>query len=147
MHYGGVGHHIEALRDPLQIAPYMIANPVLYVPAVTLPKLAILGTFLRIFWEKPYRIACYVLAAVLVGNGIATSFAAAFGCTPIAYLWDKTIPGGHCIDYIALFRWGMLANILTDLVMLVLPLPVVWKLNTSKKVKVALTTTFLTGSM
>lgn len=66
-------------------------------------------------------------------------------CTPLEYLWNKTIVGGRCVDINLFYRISAFPNIATDEFMLALPLPVVWKLQTSQKVKIGLTITFATG--
>ncbi|SLM36795.1 hypothetical protein LPUS_06482 [Lasallia pustulata] len=149
---GGVGYHEDALRisDPDKLvvwAKFVLIIPEIYLSAVLFPKLAILAIYLRIFNKAPYRITCWVLAAVLVANCIATTIAGFLTCVPLEYLWDPTIPGGHCFDINAYFRWASLTNIVTDVVMLILPLPVIWKIHTSRNVKMGLTFTFATGSI
>lgn len=128
-------------------AKFIIAVPLLYLAAVVFPKLAILAIYLRVFTQPRFRIVCYLLAAVLVANWIGTTVAGLLICRPLRYLWDHSIPGGHCFDINAWFRWASLVNIVTDVVMLILPLPVIWVLHTSKNVKIGLTITFATGSM
>ena len=68
-------------------------------------------------------------------------------CTPLDYLWDKSIARGHCINVAAFYRYAPMPNIFTDLAMLLLPLPLIWRLQTSRSTKIGLTFTFLTGSM
>lgn len=68
-------------------------------------------------------------------------------CKPIKYNWDKTIPGGHCGDLNGIFRWTSLPNLITDIAMLILPLPMIWKLHTGLSQKIGLSPTFVTGSM
>ena len=74
-------------------------------------------------------------------------FVVSFWCKPLAYSWDKTVAGGTCIDQLAYFRYNTIPNILIDGAMLVLPLPSVWKLQTSTTQKLGLTVIFLTGIM
>lgn len=149
---GGVGHHIAALEitDPGKIvvwAKLVVGIPIVYLAAVLFPKLAILAIYLRIFTKKPYRRACYALAVLLIANWIATTVAGLLVCIPLRYLWDRTVAGGHCFDINAYFRWSSLVNILTDVIMLILPLPVIWKIHTSRNIKIGLTFTFATGSV
>ena len=118
-----------------------------YLPAVVLPKLAILVLYLRIFTKRQDRIACWVVGAFMIANLVGTMVAGFLMCIPLKFLWNRTIAGGHCININAWYRWSSLMNISTDLVMLVLPLPVVWKIQSSKKIKIGLTFTFATGSM
>lgn len=149
---GGVAHHVATLEatDPNKItvwAKLVLATPIIYVAAVVFPKLAILAIYLRIFTLAPYRISCYVVALILIANWLGTTIAGFLMCVPLRYLWDKTVVGGHCFNINPLLRWGSLANILTDIVMLLLPLPVIWRLHTSRNIKIGLTITFATGSV
>jgi hypothetical protein len=46
-----------------------------------------------------------------------------------------------------MFRYGSIPNLVTDVVVLILPLPLVWGLHVSSKEKIGLLVTFLLGSM
>jgi hypothetical protein len=149
---GGLGHHEAAIAmsDPAKLivwSKFVLVIPLVYLAAVVFPKLAILAIYLRIFTKKPYRVTCWVLAGLLIANWIAVTITGLLICRPLAFLWNRSIIGGHCYNINAWFRWGSLVNILTDLVMLILPLPVVWGIQTSRKIKFALTVTFATGSV
>lgn len=138
------------MTDPGKIvvwAKFVLIIPELYLAAATLPKLAILALYLRIFVTAPYRIACWTLAAILTANWIGTTVAGFLTCIPLRFLWDHTVPGGHCFNINAYFRWSSLTNVITDVIMLILPLPVIWKIQTSRNVKIGLSVTFATGSM
>ena len=112
------------------------------------PKLAILCLYLRLFTQKIYRYASYLLIGILITTAIVNSISAGVSCTPFAYNWDKTIPGGRCFpDINAWYLWVSFPNIVTDVFMLILPLPVIWKLQMSRKNKLGLTMVFCTGSM
>lgn len=144
---GGVGRHLLALEatDPKEVvnwAKLLMAVEWIYLVAVTLPKLSILSMYLGIFTTKSYRRIIHVLAVTLINKASLS-----LGCQPLAFFWDPTIPGGHCIDINAFFRWISLPNILTDVAMLVPPQPLVWTLKAIRHQKIGLTLTFLTGSV
>ena len=122
-------------------------TPLMYLAAVLFPKLAILAIYLRVFISRPYRAACWVLGAFLIINWFTFTVTAFMMCSPLEYLWNKQIIGGHCYDINLFYRMSAFPNIATDVIMLALPLPVVWKLQTSQNVKIGLTITFATGSM
>jgi len=151
--YGGVGRHIMWLEtnDLTALTTFLkmqIPFTILYALAVTFPKLAILGLYLRVFIQKRYRITSYVLIAILSSSCLSVVIVTFVQCTPVSYLWDPTAhPDGHCIDINSFWRWGSFPNVITDLVMLVLPLPCIWTLQLSKKDKVGLVITFCTGSV
>ncbi|KAJ8126522.1 hypothetical protein O1611_g7115 [Lasiodiplodia mahajangana] len=68
-------------------------------------------------------------------------------CRPVAFQWDKDIEGGQCIDQLAYYRWVSVPNVIHDVVMLIMPLPVVWILKVDIRQKLALSAVFLIGSI
>ena len=149
---GSLGHHEVALAvthpEKLVISSkFLLVESLLYLAAVVFPKLSLLTIYLRIFVQPRFRMACYTLATLLIANWVGNTVAGLFMCEPLQYLWDHTIPGGHCFHDNVWICWASLINIVTDVAMLVLPLPVIWKLHTSRSIKIGLTITFATGSV
>ena len=120
---------------------------ILYAIAISTAKLSILFFYLRIFPTKWFRISVFVLIFMDIGLGVSIVALAIFQCHPTAYLWNKAIHGGWCINQLACYRWISLPNIIIDVAMLVLPLPLVWRLQTSSENRVGLTVLFVVGSM
>jgi hypothetical protein len=115
--------------------------------SASLPKLAVISIYLGIFQDRVSRWCCWAVGLVLcVGPAVSVPMLA-FQCRPVAYLHDKTIPGGRCWNQALMFRYGSIPNIVTDVVMLILPMPLIWGLHVSFKVKIGLLFTFLLGSM
>ncbi|KAI4095109.1 MAG: hypothetical protein LQ344_001760 [Seirophora lacunosa] len=124
-----------------------VAVEIIYCTSVVFPKLSILAMYLRVFpVKKVYRYATYTLMFIVTANGIAGIFASLLSCQPLATRWDPAL-GGECINVTYYWRYISLANIVSDLAMLILPLPVVWKLHVSLPQKLSLTVLFLTGSL
>ncbi|KAL3477450.1 hypothetical protein BJX99DRAFT_246211 [Aspergillus californicus] len=149
---GGVGYHLDYVaRTPSKLVILqkgLYANQILDFPfTVTPAKISILLFYVRIFPVRKFRIFTYIVGAIVLGHGIGVLLAAIFQCSPIAYTWDKAIVGGSCFNQEAFFRYVSPPNILTDVVILVMPLPYVWKLHTHVGHKVALTGVFLLGSL
>ena len=70
---------------------------------------------------------------------------AILGCTPINYNWDRTQPGGYCVDA-RIFSIGVsIPNIVTDVIILLLPLPVIWQMQLHFSKKIALSAIFSLG--
>ncbi|KAF4636426.1 hypothetical protein G7Y89_g1666 [Cudoniella acicularis] len=151
--YGGVGYHIVAVsptKIPLFMKCTFIAGPVQYSIAATLPKLAILALYLKIFRAKYSRVGCYITGAVLILTCVVNIPTLIWQCSPLSYLWEQyasTSIQGHCFNSRAHFLYGSLPNIVTDVAMLLLPIPTLWKLQSSMKVKIGVFLTFLTGSV
>jgi hypothetical protein len=138
------------LEDPSKItalSKLLIFFPATYAIAVTFPKLSILAMYLRIFRIPFYRAATYFIFYFLIVSSTVLFLMILFQCTPVNFFWDKTIEGGKChFDIEKLFLYASLPNIITDILMLGLPLPFILTLNMTRKVKVGLAITFLTGS-
>ncbi|KAF2150295.1 hypothetical protein K461DRAFT_295589 [Myriangium duriaei CBS 260.36] len=149
---GGIGHHLSVIFEehPEKIvmwAKSLYALSIIYCIAVTLPKLAILVFYARIFVYNVQRMVTYVLMGFIISWSIAASLTAVFSCSPIKYFWDKSIVDGTCINIRHFWGYGCIPNIIADFVMLLLPLPMVWELQADIKVKAGLTVTLLTGSV
>lgn len=84
---------------------------------------------------------------IVCGLCLASVVVDIFQCKPIAFAWNKAIEGGSCIDMVAYFRYSIIPDIVTDVAMLILPLPTVWNLQASISQRAGLTAVFLTGSM
>ena len=110
-------------------------------------KLSILMLYLRLFGvNKKFRIACYSIMALVVGYLVASTLAYIFGCSPLDKTWNISIEG-TCIDDVSLdFAIGGL-SVLTDTLIFILPLPMVWRLHVSMSHKIALVAVFATGSL
>ncbi|KAF2148153.1 hypothetical protein K461DRAFT_233625 [Myriangium duriaei CBS 260.36] len=151
IHAGGVGWHLVVveLTMPEKLVPWrkgLFINPILYIAAILFGKLAILIFYSRIFVTRSQRIATYSLIAITIAIGIANSIASVLECIPLQHLWDRNIEGS-CFDIPAFYRYSTMPNVITDVAMLLLPIPTVWNLHTSLRVKLGLTVTFLAGSI
>lgn len=150
----GVGTHLVVVeaRSPEKLVAWakgIYACVWIWALAVALPKLAILGFYLR-FFKSPYeRAISYVLMFVTVATFVAVGLTATFQCTPVSYQWARTTPGtqGKCIEVTTFYDWMSFPNIVTDVVMLVLPLPMIYRLQLSRRQKIGLAVIFATGGV
>ncbi|ORX93612.1 hypothetical protein BCR34DRAFT_580405 [Clohesyomyces aquaticus] len=148
---GGAGRHVEAvlLSDPGMIstrAKIDKAVEYIYILAITGSKLAILCLYLRIFRSRSYRLATYSVAALVGLNWLAGFLLSCTICQPCTFQWDKSIPGGHCGEIMQAYLYISVPNILTDILMLILPLPAIYRLHIDLTAKIGLFATFLMGS-
>ncbi|TVY80878.1 hypothetical protein LSUE1_G005420 [Lachnellula suecica] len=149
--YGGVGRHFLALQqtEPERIVTYfkfLRAGSTTYFFLVAFPKLAILALYLRLFTIQPYQRIIYGTAAVVALTAIVCPIVSMNMCRPFEHNWNKNM-AGHCLDEVAFDRWGSFPNIVTDIVIMVVPMPIVWRLQASTRMKIGLTILFLTGSL
>ncbi|KAK6821155.1 hypothetical protein PG987_015555 [Apiospora arundinis] len=97
--------------------------------------------------QKAVRVIVGAVGAVLVCTSIVCVIVNLAACRPFSTHWaPPAVQAVHCWNKEAIFIWSTLPNIITDVIVLVLPLPIVWRLHTSTHMKGALTVTFLIGS-
>ncbi|KAI9682138.1 MAG: hypothetical protein M1817_000192 [Caeruleum heppii] len=120
---------------------------VVYVPAVTCSKIAILIFYHRISPNALFRVAIYIIGAITVGYTLAVMFALLFACQPVAKSWDLSITGGSCINQPAVYLANGILNVISDIAILILPMPMVWQLHIPKRQKFGVGLMFATGSL
>lgn len=89
----------------------------------------------------------YIAAMVIVtGWNIGQLFAIMFPCLPVAGFWDKTIEA-KCQNTQIMVYVNAAGNMITDLIIIVLPLPALWKRHLPVAQKLAVFGIFGIGSM
>lgn len=73
---------------------------------------------------------------------ICITFLFVFICVSVQKLWYPKLPG-HCIDQVGTWIANAASAIMTDLAILTLPLPRVWKLKLRRSRKIAVLTASL----
>ena len=122
---------------------------VIYGTSIALSKCAILLLYVRVFTtrNRVFTVEAYLIGFVVVATGMVNTCVTIFQCSPIAYEWNKSIHGGKCIDEVTFSRYIAISNVVTGAIMLIMPIPLVWRLNLKVSGKIALTATFLHGIM
>lgn len=119
---------------------------IIYKFTINLTKSSILLLYLRIFPNKPFRRAVYVLLVYVVGYATSSIVVTVLQCTPVARAWDRTLPGS-CINLTAFWYANACTNVLGDFVILLLPMPVINSLHLPPRQKVGLMMIFALGSL
>jgi len=149
----GVGYHanqLDALDPEVLVlwAKVLFAFEIVYFVSMTLPKMAILFLYLRVFgWQGRMRIMTQVLLGLVVASGVANVVTTCFMCQPLTYWWDGSVEGGHCIDVQAFFHAQCVPGFALDLPIMVLPLQTIWRLKLPAAKRVALLFVFLVASL
>ena len=100
----------------------------------------------RIFKTNYFRVALWVTGGVVTAWFIAIEVSVLANCIPIHALWDFT-PGAKCINLRAFFLGAGIPNILLNVIILILPLPMIWRLGIEPMQKAALSGVFLLGGL
>ncbi|KAL2008122.1 hypothetical protein VTN00DRAFT_8104 [Thermoascus crustaceus] len=108
-------------------------------------KLSLLTSYLRIGgFVKSYAYAIYAVIVLVICNQIIFTFVICFGCNPVAKQWDPTIPG-TCIDTIRSYYAIAGTSLGFDVIIILLPIPVLLKLQLYTRQKAVLIGLFCLG--
>ena len=119
----------------------------IYGPIIAIAKLAILLQYKRLFVVHKHNFVFYGIHVLIWTNLVfyfIETFLEIFACTPREKIWNPLIPG-HCIgienNYIAIGAW----NVLSDFMILILPMIAIWNLQMANTRKVGVAAVFATG--
>ncbi|KAJ5779378.1 hypothetical protein N7457_007098 [Penicillium paradoxum] len=135
--YGG-GYYYDELtaEEKIHFKKYCYVATILYCPMALLVKVALLAILTRIF--KPFRgkvlfiyiflgcLCCYYTIALVVKIRM---------CGPIPKYWLEDRIKGSCLDQTAALIADSVISVVSDLIILVLPLPLTWSLQMSRNRK------------
>lgn len=148
----GLGKHGENIPESsfvnLRKAEY--AFSILYNPALMVTKTSIIVFFLSVMSKDvdPVFKWCNWLTLALVNIvGIALTFYNIFQCRPVAAGYQfPTPPDAKCTDIVTLYLSSAPVNIITDIAILFLPMPILTGMRLPRKQKVILIVTFSFGA-
>jgi hypothetical protein len=143
----GMGLHAGTavpISNQIMIAKFLVVAEILYVFNLVWAKLSILLMYYRIFHFPYFKRWAYIIGAFVVVWVICITFLFIFICVPVQKLWYPDLPG-RCINQVGTWIANAVSTIATDLAILVLPMPQVWKLQLRLSEKIALTVAFSLG--
>ncbi|KAI0154533.1 hypothetical protein GGR57DRAFT_465984 [Xylariaceae sp. FL1272] len=141
----GAGRHIIFVTNPRLLQIFSIIDETLYALVLALLKFSILSLYRQIFGNnKAIYIWTWALTAVVAAWSLQIIFSTNFQCVPISASWDVT-QQGRCINYGVEALVAYITDIITDLTILSMPIPVLRKLNVSKSKKRMLMIVFAAG--
>ncbi|KAK0119928.1 hypothetical protein ONS95_011353 [Cadophora gregata] len=140
----GLGKHIS------EVSPEEFSNMlkslfiaiIAYNVALTSIKISIILQYLRVFVGTKIRFWCWASIVLVAVFGLETVITQIFNCVPIDAFW---LGGGKCIPNQFLWFFNAAFNILTDIIILVLPMPVLSSLRLPLKQKIGLMLVFALG--
>ncbi|GLI75379.1 hypothetical protein PoHVEF18_003633 [Penicillium ochrochloron] len=136
----GGGYHFDELSHETQIQyrKFCYIATILYCPMALFVKIALLAILTRIF--APYRGKVWFIYILL--GCLCTYYTIALiikirMCYPIPLYWLGELPNGEgsCLDQAAALIADSVISVVSDLIILVLPLPLTWSLQMSRSRK------------
>ncbi|KAH9205839.1 hypothetical protein DL95DRAFT_235651, partial [Leptodontidium sp. 2 PMI_412] len=144
----GFGKHIWDLADGslLHILRSLYIAESFYVITLAATKISVLLLYLRIFPDKSFRTAIFATIGMIALSTAIIFFMTVFSCHPVAFFWNREIRGGTCMDVNKLAYANSAMSIIQDLLIVILPLPVLAGLNMGRKKKIGIGFMFAVGS-
>lgn len=123
----------------------MFISSAFYLISILGYRLALLLMYLRLFGSnKRFKYATWAVLFFVTGYLSCNIITLIFGCTPITKYWKPEEPG-HCIVLVkADHAYGSM-NVVSDVLLFLLPLPMVWRLQLSRREKLGLCLVFMSG--
>ncbi|KAL2785630.1 hypothetical protein BJX66DRAFT_329186 [Aspergillus keveii] len=150
--YYGVGRHYDDIPDAdyISMLKSIYATRLLYVLSLLFVKISLLIFYLRLDHRRPLKYTVYGILFIVIGVSIASFFILAFSCYPPAKFWDVTgtAVDGKCMDpgnQQDFYEANGILNIITDVLIYVVPIPMLWGVRISTRRKGAIFAVFGLG--
>lgn len=152
--HAGIGYdHVQnivvayGLEPITKLSQLIIPLQFLWVLSLSCTKISILSLYILIFPIRWVVWSSYVTMVIIVAWTIATILAGCLICRPFAYNWDKSIPGGSCGDQVTSFTITGVINLVTDVMVLLLPMRPLYQLQMATYKRVTLVAVFGLGTL
>lgn len=148
--HGGGTHRWNVLyRDVQYNWRYSSYGDIVYSLALLFTKLSILLLILRVFCTVQKNAGYWCTLSLIWLNTIFYTvyfFIPIFSCTPRMKIWAPDTPG-FCMEINILYYASAIFNMVSDILMLTVPIILIWNLQTSIRRKVGVSAIFLTGAL
>ncbi|KAK2754034.1 hypothetical protein FQN54_007203 [Arachnomyces sp. PD_36] len=121
-----------------------LASQVVYKITTALTKISILLVYLRVFTQKIFRYICWVLMGIIALDAAISVMITLLQCSPVDLAWNIE-KEGKCIDLMTFWLVNGAYSIASDVIVLILPLPMIHALQLPRKTKAGLMLVFSLG--
>lgn len=101
--------------------------------------------YIRMFPSRQFKISCWFLIGLFCIILLTIILASFLICRPLSYSFVPTTPGGHCGDLAAFQLYTATTSMLSDIIVVFLPMPILWKLQLAISKKLGLIAIFGVG--
>ncbi|OCK91609.1 uncharacterized protein K441DRAFT_688848 [Cenococcum geophilum 1.58] len=143
----GLGYHIWDIKPGWAetYAKMAIAANALIPISLSLTKISLCLSYLRLFPSRSNKIFCWIAIIYLSCWTIGVVFSMVFSCLPVVTQWDATITQKTCIDFRAAFLAAAALNSFSDFLVFLWPARALWNIQLPVKQRVGLILVFAVG--
>ncbi|KAI5860583.1 hypothetical protein GGS23DRAFT_229983 [Durotheca rogersii] len=149
---GGVGFHIDEIVNrfgvesgPTLFYQHLIPLQLLWAISLGLCRISILHLFSRIFLVQNFFIVARATYVLIITWTLAAVLSAFLICRPLSYNWDKSVEGGVCGNQVVSWVVTGALNMVSDLIILIVPMPYLLRLELALPKRLSLAATFGIG--
>ncbi|RAL05081.1 putative integral membrane protein PTH11-like [Aspergillus ibericus CBS 121593] len=142
----GFGRHVAALPDE-EVETFMMGDYIFshfYDVAIASTKLSVLALYYRIFITPKFRLVVICTVVWVILWLMTMEIVLGLECRPIQKFWNSSVEG-KCFNLVAFSYFTNIANLVTDIWIFLLPLPVILRLQITKNKKIGLSLLFSVG--
>ncbi|KAF3034920.1 hypothetical protein E8E12_006229 [Didymella heteroderae] len=142
----GMGRHViyvsEYDRMMVRKGDFVFSH--FYDFALVFVKLGILAFYWRVFVHPVFRKVVLATAAFIIAWGIGITITLFLVCRPLRAYWDRTVEG-TCLTIVTFTYFTNISNLITDIWIFLMPVPMIWHLQLQTKKKLLLSLIFCIG--
>ncbi|OAA53693.1 Pth11-like protein [Cordyceps fumosorosea ARSEF 2679] len=109
-------------------------------------KLSLLAIYLQLSPSRLFRFATWSSIAIVAAYSIVITCMMIFRCSPVRKSFDVRVQGGWCLDAGILYMATAVSNIVTDVMLFLLPTPMVLRLQMDRAQKMGAIAIFAIAS-
>ncbi|KAH6642508.1 hypothetical protein C7974DRAFT_385558 [Boeremia exigua] len=142
----GMGRHVIYVseHDQMMVRKGDFIFSHFYDFALVFVKLGILAFYWRVFVHPIFRNIVVATAAFVIAWGIGITVTLFLVCRPLRAYWDRTV-GGTCLTIVTFTYFTNISNLITDIWIFLMPVPMIWHLQLQTKKKLLLSLIFCIG--
>ncbi|KAL5386659.1 hypothetical protein DPSP01_004023 [Paraphaeosphaeria sporulosa] len=142
----GMGRHVIVVsphdQSMVRKGDYVFSH--FYDFALVFVKLGILAFYHRVFVVPLFRKVVIATTAFVIAWGIGITVTLILACRPIEAFWDTSVKA-TCLDLVHFTYFTNITNMVTDVWIFLMPVPVIWHLQLQTKKKLLLCFIFSIG--
>ncbi|KUL81452.1 hypothetical protein ZTR_09886, partial [Talaromyces verruculosus] len=147
---GALGRHVNSVdldRVELSLKSLFVII-LLYPVVVAFVKSSTLLLYSHLFGvRREFRMQICVALVIVWGWAVGVALSTLFICTPMEFNWNPTLPAGRCGHQNAFYIAGGIANTMTDVLIMAMPIPHIWGLQMPVSQRVAVSSVFALGTL
>jgi hypothetical protein len=143
----GIGYPVtETLPNLVTILKMLVAYELIFATCISTIKFSVMFFYLRVFVNDGLRLATKLVMGFVLLWSTGNILQCFLICRPFAATYDPTVKG-ECGNQVVSFIAIGAFNVISDAIILTLPIPTIWGLKMSSSARLGLSAIFMVGFM